>query len=124
MFGLHETINRCINCPGSTKRRSIQPVTLFDSCVWNCQTSFFNSSLFFFYTIHIMDMHTRAIEAFRRSEFHAKYPHRKPGMYDPSGHGSRERQGRPWVLPEDKAPPIRTESIASSSSYSSGHSER
>ncbi|KAI7880615.1 hypothetical protein K492DRAFT_147074 [Lichtheimia hyalospora FSU 10163] len=70
-----------------------------------------------------MDMHTRAIEAFRRSEFHTKNPPRKPGMYDPNGHGSRERQGRPWVLPEDKAPPIRTESVASSSSYSSGHSE-
>ncbi|CDH49006.1 nfx1-type zinc finger-containing protein 1 [Lichtheimia corymbifera JMRC:FSU:9682] len=71
-----------------------------------------------------MDMHTRAIEAFKRSEFHTRNGHRKPGMYDSAGLGSRERQGRPFVLPDDKAPPIRSESIASSTSFDSAYSDR
>lgn len=73
---------------------------------------------------YLMDLHTRAIEGFKRSDFHTKYVHRKPGMYDSNGHGSRERQGRPFVLPEDRAPPIRTESVASSTSFDSAHSDR
>lgn len=96
------------------------------SSAWNCQdciTLYFLFFLLLQYT-YLMDMHTRAIEAFKRSEFHTRNGHRKPGMYDSAGLGSRERQGRPFVLPDDKAPPIRSESIASSTSFDSAYSGR
>lgn len=105
----------------------IQPVTSLDfGTVKPIVTLYF---LFFFHStllfaIRIMDMHTRAVEGFKRSVFHTRYSHSKPGVYDSSGQGSRERQGRPFGPPEDRAPPIRTESIASSSSFDSSHSDR